>query len=251
LLETATSAVASVAPASSDATQTSTSSEAMTPPASLVTAKSTTDVAPPSPRVEAATLATAIGANEATAPPAAWHADGDEHGSIATDDARPVPAAITPTAIDAPLTGAVEAPSRADAPADVEGTARERVRTRVREARLDTADARAIAREVHGDVDLGEAGRVAVHAAHGARSLDVRVSADVADTARAIAENAHDLAKELRNHATSPRVIVNGHVAGGGGSGGGQRDRSAPARDDEDGARERSRPRARRVRIVL
>jgi hypothetical protein len=82
------------------------------------------------------------------------------------------------------------------------------VRERGRAAATGAADHRTLAAGIHAEVDLGEAGRVLVHAekTEGSR-IDVRLDADVARTARTLSENAHDLALDLRSDA---RVTVNG-----------------------------------------
>ena len=85
------------------------------------------------------------------------------------------------------------------------------VRERGRAAAAGAADHRAIAKGIHAEVDLGEAGRILVHAdkIDGSR-VDVRLDANVAHTARMLSENAHDLAIELGSDAREARVTVSG-----------------------------------------
>lgn len=85
------------------------------------------------------------------------------------------------------------------------------VRERGRAAANGAADHRAIASGIHAEVDLGEAGRILVHASkmEGSR-VDIRLDVDVAQTARALAENARDLAMDLRSDAREARVTVSG-----------------------------------------
>lgn len=85
------------------------------------------------------------------------------------------------------------------------------VRERGRAAAAGAADHRAIAKGIHAEVDLGEAGRILVHAdkIDGSR-IDVRLDASVAHTARMLSDNARDLAIELRSDAREARVTVSG-----------------------------------------
>lgn len=100
-------------------------------------------------------------------------------------------------------------PAGPSAPVDADSTPG--IRERGRAAATGAADHRAIANGIHAEVDLGEAGRVLVHAdkMDGSR-VDVRLDADVAQTARALTENARDLAMDLRTDAREARVTVSG-----------------------------------------
>jgi hypothetical protein len=109
----------------------------------------------------------------------------------------------------------VSAPSgarKASSPqAGVDADAATGIRERGRAAATGAADHRAMANGIHAEVDLGEAGRILVHAdkMDGSR-VDVRLDVDVAQTARALTENARDLAMDLRSDAREARVTVNG-----------------------------------------
>ena len=85
------------------------------------------------------------------------------------------------------------------------------VRERGRAAAVGAADHRALANGIHAEVDLGEAGRILVHAekTEGSR-VDVRLDVDVARTARTLTENARELAVDLRSDAREARVTVSG-----------------------------------------
>ncbi len=85
------------------------------------------------------------------------------------------------------------------------------VRERSREVALGAADRRAISRGIHAEVDLGEAGRIVVHAKHAdGRELDVRLDTNVEQTARALSEHARELAVDLRSESREARVTVTG-----------------------------------------
>ena len=117
------------------------------------------------------------------------------------------------------------------------------VRERGRAAAVGAADHRAIAKGIHAEVDLGEAGRIVVHAdkIDGSR-VDIRLDASVAHTARMLSENARDLAIELRSDAREARVTVSGpgtqssvsSSTSEGANDGGSRGDSASSRRDGD-----------------
>jgi len=114
------------------------------------------------------------------------------------------------------------------------------------------ADRHAISRGVHAEIELGDAGRVQVHASRPDEQIHVRLDADAASTARALGEHARDLARELQTNAHDARVTVSGptthasvtsegsargdrNMAGGNGSSQGRDERSSPTAND-DGA---------------
>lgn len=72
------------------------------------------------------------------------------------------------------------------------------------------ADRHAISRGVHAEIELGDAGRVQVHASRPDERIHVRLDADAASTARALGEHARDLARELQTNAHDARVTVSG-----------------------------------------
>jgi hypothetical protein len=85
------------------------------------------------------------------------------------------------------------------------GAAKERVR-----AAEGVADRRALARGIDAAIDLGDAGRVQVHAGQKELRVDIRLDADVAHTARTLADHARDLSLELRTDTRDARVTVTG-----------------------------------------
>lgn len=117
------------------------------------------------------------------------------------------------------------------------------VRERGRAAALGAADHRAIARGIHAEVDLGEAGRIIVQAKETeGKRVDVRLDTDVAHTARALSENARDLAVDLRSESRDARVTVSGPgtqstttSSHSGDSGNGANRESATSRHDQEG----------------
>ena len=72
------------------------------------------------------------------------------------------------------------------------------------------ADRHAISRGVHAEIELGDAGRVQVHASRPDDRIHVRLDADAAATARALGEHARDLARELQTSSQDARVTVSG-----------------------------------------
>lgn len=72
------------------------------------------------------------------------------------------------------------------------------------------ADRHAISRGVHAEIELGDAGRVQVHASRPDDRIHVRLDADAASTARALGEHARDLARELQTSSHDARVTVSG-----------------------------------------
>lgn len=114
------------------------------------------------------------------------------------------------------------------------------------------ADRHAISRGVHAEIELGDAGRVQVHASRPDERIHVRLDADAASTARALGEHARDLARELQTNAHDARVTVSGptthasvtsdgsargdrNMAGGNGSSQGRDERASRTAND-DGA---------------
>jgi hypothetical protein len=184
--------------------------------------------------------------------------------------------ATIPMANDGRLTAAVNGSSVQATPAargaPVRGGADGGVRERVRAAASEIADRRVLARGIDAAIDLGDAGRIQVRAENPDHRVDIRVDADVAHTARALAEHARELSLELRSDARDARVTVTGpsthttvssNDTSGGRSGGGgdassrrepgEQDR-APARDGvaSVGVSTTGSPRAaRRARFVL
>lgn len=114
-------------------------------------------------------------------------------------------------------------------------------RERGRAAALGAADHRVLARGIHAKVDLGEGGRVVVHAESAKdETIAVKLDADVAHTARALSEHARSLAVELRSEAREARVTVTGpgtqsSVSSSGTQGGGGSGDSSSWRHDGDG----------------
>lgn len=111
------------------------------------------------------------------------------------------------------------------------------VRERVRAAASEVADRRVLSRGIDAEIDLGDAGRIQVRAENPELRMDIKLDADVAHTARALAEHARDLSLELRTEARDARVTVTGpsthtsvssHGMSEGRSGGGE---SAPRRE--------------------
>lgn len=139
-------------------------------------------------------------------------------------------------------------------------------RERAIETATRAADRHAIARGVHAEIELGDAGRVHVHASRPDERIHVRLDADAAATARMLGEHAGELARELRTNVHDARVTVSGpttHATAtsegsargdrGNGSSHGREERPAIAQND-DGAHARRTPaaaRAARARFVL
>jgi hypothetical protein len=84
------------------------------------------------------------------------------------------------------------------------------VRERVRAAASEVADRRVLSRGIDAEIDLGDAGRIQVRAENPELRMDIKLDADVAYTARALAEHARDLSAELRTEARDARVTVTG-----------------------------------------
>ncbi|MBX3186753.1 MAG: hypothetical protein KF819_07045 [Labilithrix sp.] len=189
--------------------------------------------------------ASLVEANEAGEAPEA--PEGAPVGITAPNDGRPTLSVRAPTA----------APPR-----EAASRLSNEVRERVRDTASAAADHHALRRGVHAEVDMGGAGRVGVRAeneASGAQ-IHVRLEADRAETARAIADHASELAFELRSDARAARVSVTGpgtstsvasDSAGrqGGGAGSSAHDRDEP-RGDESAPAPRARA-ATRARFVL
>jgi uncharacterized membrane protein YgcG len=91
-------------------------------------------------------------------------------------------------------------------PATLESASRERGRAAVSQA----SDRRALRLGVHAEIDLGEAGRILVHAETPQETVHVKLEADAAHTARALAEHGAALASELRSDVRDARVTVSG-----------------------------------------
>ena len=128
-----------------------------------------------------------------------------------------------------------------------------------RAAATTVADRRVLARGIDAEIDLGDAGRIQIRAEKPELRIDIKLDADVAHTARTLAEHARDLSLELRTEARDARVTVSGpstfttassndrphdggsgHGAGGGtfaGDSSSQRDSSG---SDREGARDGS-----------
>jgi len=151
------------------------------------------------------------------------------------------------------------------APATI-GTEIEGARERGRTAVVQAADHRALRRGVHAEIDLGEAGRIFVHAENPGARLDVRLDADASHTARALAQHAGELASELRSDARAATVTVSGpststsvstgtSAGAGTGTGSGNGDSSSRRDRDERGEEGPARPArvgsTRRARFVL
>jgi len=132
----------------------------------------------------------------------------------ATEGLTPGGFAGLPTVTDGALTANVNrqtgSGSTATRPAALQAGATSGVRDRVRVAASEISDRRVLARGIDAAVDLGDAGRILVRAEKPAGNVEITLDADVAHTARALAEHARDLSVELRTDAGEARVIVNG-----------------------------------------
>jgi len=115
--------------------------------------------------------------------------DGAPTASVSRSTAYTGPAAAAPAAVDLGAGG---------------------VRERVRSAASAVADRRVLARGIDAEIDLGDAGRIQVRAERPELRIDIKLDADVAHTARTLAEHARDLSLELRTDARDARVTVSG-----------------------------------------
>jgi hypothetical protein len=180
---------------------------------------------------------------------------------VVTDDAPrpaqevPVIVVAAPAHADAPVTRPEGAPAAIARPAEPSPSVVHHAPERLREAALASADAHALRRGVHAEVDLGDAGRVAVTARQPHGATDVRVDAESSRTATVLVEHASELVADLQKHAPDARVTIGGPTTlqsfGNGSSGGGGRPRDeapAPAEPEEDA---RVPVPGRRVRFVL